>query len=165
MKIFLREWRDEEWNTPVLEKWELQQRLGTTDPSQMALYSLHSALFLTRSHRALVKSSTVYREYGATWDVTQEQFWFVLPNRLQLENHFLLSKSHFFNRKTTMFGRSKNTIMLKSHQETTFEVWEKYDKCRFLGVVYHSDLGSSSPRGPDWCHTIPPSLANTAYFK
>jgi hypothetical protein len=35
--------------------------------SQMAPYSLYSALLLIRAHRALVKSSALYREYGAIW--------------------------------------------------------------------------------------------------
>lgn len=40
----------------------------TTAVSEMALYSLYSALPSTRAYRALVKSSAIYWEYGAILD-------------------------------------------------------------------------------------------------
>ena len=40
--------------------------------SQMASYSLYSALFLTMVYMTLVKSSVLYREWGAFWDTTRD---------------------------------------------------------------------------------------------
>jgi hypothetical protein len=57
--------------------WKREKWVGWTRGSlfrfQMASYSLFSALLLKRTHRALVKCSALYREYGAIWEK-----WFCL---------------------------------------------------------------------------------------